>query len=166
MEASEKEEKVKTLFESRLMSILLMLCLIIMCSLFVVIIWNIFGKEPAINVIKYLSIGIGAGISITIIILLISFARKVKLGRNILLYLVGGILITSLIVSLILRFTINDTELASWAFIDASSVGLGLTTGIALTYLILAMFKTPLTYGKIDIKNESNIQEESLQNEN
>ena len=162
MSASEKEEKAKTLFESRFMSILLMLCLIIMCSLFVVIIWNIFGKDPAINVLIYLNIGIGTGIAITIIILLISLARQVKIGRNILLYLVGSILIVSLIVSLILRFAISDEELASWAFIDASSVGLGLTTGIALTYLILAMFKTPLTYGRIETKIGSNNQEESL----
>ncbi|NHK30383.1 MAG: hypothetical protein FK730_03465 [Asgard group archaeon] len=166
MNTSENEEVEKPFFETRLMSILLMLSLIIMCSLFVVIIWNIFGKDPAINVLIYLSIGIGTGIAITIMILLIASTRKVKMGRNVLLYLIGSILVISLIVSLILRFAISDKELASWAFIDASSVGLGLTTGISLTYLILAMFKSQLTSERKEATKELNTQVESPSEEN
>jgi MFS family permease len=159
MSSNDKEEKGNKFFESRLMSIILMLCLILMCSLFVVIIWTLFSKEAALNVLMYLGIGSGAGIVVTLIILAITLTRNVKLGRNILLYLVGGILVISLIVSLILKFTISDPDLSSWAFINASSVGLGLTTGIAISYLILAMFKTPLTAGKREEIEEQLIEE-------
>ncbi|NHJ46531.1 MAG: hypothetical protein FK733_01970 [Asgard group archaeon] len=158
MSSNDKEEKTSKFFESRFMSVALMLCLIIMCSLFVVIIWNIFGKELALNVLMYLGIGTGGGIVVTLIILAITLTRNIKMGRNILLYLVGGILVISLIVSLILKFTISDPDLSSWAFINASSVGLGLTTGIALSYLILAMFKTPLTVGKTETPEEQPIE--------
>jgi MFS family permease len=163
MNSNAEQEKPQSFFESRLMSILLMVCLVIMCALFVVVVWTLFGQVPAINVIKFLSIGIGGGIVVTLVILVITITRKAKLGRNILLYLVGGILVISLVVALILRYTIADPDLSSWAFIDASSVGLGLTSGIALTYLILAMFKTPLTYGKT--KEEKPVVENS-NNEN
>ena len=166
MNASENEENEKPFFETRLMSILLMASLIIMCTLFIVIIWTIFGKEPAVNVLIYLSIGIGTGIAITIMILLIASTRKAQMGRNVLLYLIGSILIVSLIVSLILKFAISDTELASWAFINTSSVGLGLTTGISLTYLILAIFKAPITVDKKEEIKDLNNQEESLLEEN
>ncbi|HUT80624.1 MAG TPA: hypothetical protein VMZ29_05405 [Candidatus Bathyarchaeia archaeon] len=142
MSSTSKEEKAKSLFESRLMSILLMICLMIMCALFIVIIWTTSGKDSALTVIMYMGIGIGGGVIITLIILLIS--RRQKLSRNILLYLTGGILILSLVISLILKFSIPDPELSSWAFLDASSVGLGLTTGIAIFYLILAMFNSKL----------------------
>jgi hypothetical protein len=166
MNASENEENEKPFFETRLMSILLMASLVIMCSLFIVIIWQIFGKDAAINVLIYLSIGLGTGIAITIMIMLIASTRKAQMGRNVLLYLIGSILVISLIVSLILKFAISDEELASWAFINASSVGLGLTTGISLSYLILAMFKAPLTMDKKEETKELNNQEESPLEEN
>lgn len=145
MTSDEKEAKAKSMFESRFLSIILMFCLVIMCALFVVIIWTLFDKDAAIKVIMYLGIGVGSGLIITMTILLIMNSRDASLSRNLLLYFVGGILIVSLIVSLILNYTVS-----SWAFINASSVGLGLTAGIAISYLILAMFRSNLVSGKID----------------
>ncbi|MHA1211812.1 MAG: hypothetical protein ACTSSH_05050 [Candidatus Heimdallarchaeota archaeon] len=148
MSTDEKAEKAKSMFESRFMSIVLMLVLFIMSSLFIVIVWTFFGKEAAIGVIQYLSIGIGGGIVITLGILLITRTRKSNISRNVLVYLVGSVLVISLIVSLILKYTIADEVLSNWAFIYASSVGLGLTSGIAIFYLILAMFKSKLVSDK------------------
>ncbi len=163
MSSTSKEEKAKSLFESRLMSILLMICLLIMCILFIVIIWSLFDLDYALNVIMYMGIGIGGGILVTLIILLVS--RKHKVSRNILLYLTGGILIISLIVSLILYFSIPDPDLKSWAFVDASSVGLGLTTGIAIFYLILAMFNNKLVAREKE-KNNIEMSKDSKVDEN
>ncbi|MBN1330189.1 MAG: hypothetical protein JXA54_12010 [Candidatus Heimdallarchaeota archaeon] len=160
MSSTKKEEKTHSLFESRLMSILLMICLLVMCILFVVIIWTIFGKDSALSVIMYTGIGIGGGVIITLIILLIS--RKQKLSRNILLYITGGILVLSLLISLILKFSIQDPDLSSWAFIDASSVGLGLTTGIAIFYLILAMSNNKLVVKDKEKNHIENIEKSKV----
>jgi hypothetical protein len=139
MSSEEKSDRAKELFESRFMSILLMITLVTMCVLFVVIIWQIFGRENGLNVIMYTGIGLGSGIILTIIILIITKYTILKTGKNLFLGLVFITLIVSLIVSLILYYNIG-----SWAFINASSLGLGLTTGIALTYLLLAMFNSKL----------------------
>ncbi|MFW9924833.1 MAG: hypothetical protein ACFFDW_16260 [Candidatus Thorarchaeota archaeon] len=139
MSSEEKESKAKQLFESRLLSILLMVVLIIMCSLFVIVVWQFFGSVEALTVLMYTGIGLGAGIITTILLLIIIRQAKIKASRNIFLGLVFIILIGSLVISLILNVTIG-----SWAFIYASSIGLGITTGIAITYLILAMLKSKL----------------------
>ncbi|NHJ03566.1 MAG: hypothetical protein EAX90_01995 [Candidatus Heimdallarchaeota archaeon] len=150
MSATDNEKKSKTLFETRFMSIVLMVILLIMCILFVVVVWQFFGKEPAIDVIMYTSIGIGGGVIITIILLLIFRNSKIKNQRNIFFGIVFMILLVSLIVSVILKFSISDPLLSSWYFIYTSSIGLGVTTGIALTYIILAMFGSKLVELKIE----------------
>ena len=161
MTSRSKEEKAKSMFESRFMSIILMFCLVIMFALFIVVIWTLFDKESVIKVIMYLGIGIGSGLIVTMTVLLIMNKRKAKLGRNLLLYLVAGILIISLILSLIMNFAVG-----SWAFISTSSVGLGLTTGIALTYLFLAMFRSNLVSGKEEVEDtEENLVEVELKSE-
>lgn len=155
MVAEEKENKAKQMFESRLLSILLMIILIVMCSLFIIVVWQFFGGNEALIVLMYTGIGLGAGILITILLLIIIRQAKIKASRNIFLGLVFSILVVSLIVSLILNATVG-----SWAFIDASSLGLGITTGIATTYLILAMLKSKLlnTPEKIE-EIEKNLEE-------
>ena len=59
-----------------------------------------------------------------------------------------------MIVSVVLKFAIGG-EPGSWAFVDSSSVGLGVTTGLALTYLILAMFRSKLVF-----REEKEVKEE------
>ncbi len=148
--SNEEESKSESLFESRFMSIVLMLCLIAMCALFIVIIWQIFGADASLEVLMYMGIGVGAGIVVTFGILVLVYNKKPGVRRNLLLGVTAISLILSLIISLILRFSIADKEVASWAFIDSSSIGLGVTTGLAITYLILAIFKSKLVYGKVD----------------
>jgi MFS family permease len=145
MASNEDKSKATSLFESRFMSIALMLCLLIMCAIFIVVINSIFGTTAALEVLMYIGIGIGGGMVYVISILLIFSRRKGGMGRNIILYSAAIILILSLIISLIVKFAIGD-DLGNWAFIDASSVGLGVTTGLALTYLILAMFRSKLVF--------------------
>lgn len=139
MSDEEKNSRVKEMFESRFLSILLMIALITMCALFVVVVWQFFGQDDALNVIMYTGIGLGSGIIVTIILLVIIRTTTIKTGRNLFLGLVFISLIVSLIISLILYYNVG-----SWAFINASSLGLGLTTGIAITYLTLAMFNSKL----------------------
>ncbi|MCK5184214.1 MAG: hypothetical protein KAQ95_07905, partial [Candidatus Heimdallarchaeota archaeon] len=90
-------------------------------------------------------IGVGGGVLFVIITLVIFSSRKAGFGRNIILYSAAIILFLSLIISVILYFTIPGDR-GSWAFINSSSVGLGVTTGLALTYLILAMFRSKLVF--------------------
>lgn len=144
---SEEKEKSKatSIFESRFMSIALMLCLLIMCAIFIVVINSIYSTTIALGVLMYIGIGIGGGVLFVIITLLIFSSRKAGIGRNVILYSAAIILILSLIISVILYFTIPGDQ-GSWAFINSSSVGLGVTTGLALTYLILAMFRSKLVF--------------------
>ncbi len=144
---SEEKEKSKatSIFESRFMSIALMLCLLIMCAIFIVVINSIYGTTIALGVLMYIGIGIGGGVLFVIITLLIFSSRKAGIGRNVILYSAAIILILSLIISVILYFTIPGDQ-GSWAFINSSSVGLGVTTGLALTYLVLAMFRSKLVF--------------------
>ena len=144
MSSEEQGEKAKALFESRFISIILMVTLLLMCAIFVVVVWQFFGKDPAIDVIMFTGIGVGAGIIFTFVLLLIFKKIELKNQRNIFLATVFLILLVSLIVSVILKFSISDPTLGSWYFIDASSTGLGVTTGIALTYLLLAIFGSKL----------------------
>ena len=145
MSADEDEKKASSLFESRFMSIALMLCLLIMCAIFIVVINSIFGTPAALEVLMYIGIGIGGGMIYVITILWIFTKKKAGMGRNIILYSAAIILILSLIISVTLKFAIGGDP-GSWAFIDSSSVGLGVTTGLALTYLILAMFQSKLVF--------------------
>jgi len=156
MSSPEKEEKIKALFESRFLSVVLMICLLLMCTLFIVVILQVFGPDYATRVSIDLAAGAGGGILLTFLILLL--VRPKKVSRNILLYTVAAILFGSLIVSLILKFSIPDPTKSSWAFIDASSVGLGITSGISLTYLLLAIFKSSLVLSK-------EVEEESVEKE-
>jgi len=143
--ANEEKSKATSIFESRFMSIALMLCLLIMCAIFIVVINSIFGITIALNVLMYIGIGVGGGILFVVIILLIFSNRKGGISRNIILYSAALILILSLIISLILNFAFSG-EQGSWAFINTSSIGLGMTTGLALTYLMLAMFRSKLVF--------------------
>ncbi|MHA1122011.1 MAG: hypothetical protein ACTSPC_04300 [Candidatus Heimdallarchaeota archaeon] len=145
MSANEEKSKATSIFESRFMSIALMLCLLIMCAIFIVVINSIFGITIALNVLMYIGIGVGGGILFVVIILLIFSNRKAGISRNIILYSAALILILSLIISLILNFALSG-EQGSWAFINTSSIGLGMTTGLALTYLMLAMFRSKLVF--------------------
>ncbi|HUU78193.1 MAG TPA: hypothetical protein VMX55_07575 [candidate division Zixibacteria bacterium] len=165
MSTTDNEKESKTLFETRFMSIVLMVILLIMCILFVVVVWQFFGKEPAIDVIIYTSIGIGGGGVITIILLLIFRNSKIKNQRNIFFGTVFMILLVSLIVSVILKFTISDPLLSSWYFIYASSIGLGITTGIALSYLILATFGSKLVELKTEQRKSTKINSEEVEGE-
>ncbi len=145
MSTDEEKSKATSIFESRFMSIALMLCLLIMCAIFIVVINSLYGSTIALGVLMYIGIGVGGGILFVIITLLIFVSKKAGIGRNIILYSAALILILSLIISVILYFTIPG-EQGSWAFIYSSSVGLGVTTGLALTYLILAMFRSKLVF--------------------
>jgi len=143
--SDEENSKATSIFESRFMSIALMLCLLIMCAIFIVVINSLYGTTIALDVLMYIGIGVGGGILFVITTLLIFTRRKAEIGRNIILYSAALILILSLIISVILYFTIPGNQ-GSWAFINSSSVGLGVTTGLALTYLILAMFRSKLVF--------------------
>ncbi len=148
--SNDENSKSESLFESRFMSIILMLCLVAMCALFIVIIWQIFGTDASLEVLMYMGIGVGAGIVVTFGILVLVYNKKSGVRRNLVLGVTAISLVLSLVISLILRFSIADADAASWAFIDSSSVGLGVTTGLAITYLILAIFKSKLVYRKED----------------
>ena len=160
MSTEEQGEKTKALFESRFISIVLMVTLLLMCAIFVVVVWQFFGKDPAIDVIMFTGIGVGAGIIFTIVLLFIFKRFKFKNQRNIFLTIVFLILLISLIISVILKFSVSDPTLGSWYFINASSTGLGVTTGIALTYLILAIFGSNL------IEAQKGEQEEPYESNN
>ena len=160
MSSTEKQERAKALFESRFLSIALMLVLLIMGALFIVVIWSIFGLYSATQVIIYYSSGIAGGVLITLIILLIAKKKKSSpLSRNLLLYIVGAILILSLLLAIILRFSFADEQLGSWLFIDTSSIGLGITTGIAISYLILAIVKSKLIFDREQLEKQKQIEE-------
>ena len=145
MSSDEEKSKATSIFESRFMSIALMLCLLIMCAIFIVVINSIYGTAIALGVLMYIGIGVGGGVLFVIITLVIFSSRKAGIGRNVILYSAAIILILSLIISVILYFTIPGDQ-GSWVFINSSSVGLGVTTGLALTYLILAMFRSKLVF--------------------
>ncbi|MBK5113699.1 MAG: hypothetical protein KGD59_12575 [Candidatus Heimdallarchaeota archaeon] len=155
MASNEDKSKATSLFESRFMSIALMLCLLIMCAIFIVVINSIFGNIAALEVLMYIGIGIGGGMIYVISILLIFSKRKIGMGRNIILYSAAVLLFLSLIVSVTLKFAIGGDP-GSWAFIDASSVGLGVTTGLAVTFLVLALFRSKLIFR--DVKEEEEIK--------
>ena len=167
MASEEKQEKAKALFESRFMSIILMLVLIIMCALFIVIIWTLFSQEIALNVLMYIGIGTGSGGILTVSVLFIFFKMNKNFDRNIIFAFTMGVLVISLILALILKYSLGDPTQGNWIFIYTSSVGLGITTGIAITYLLLAMFKSKLVETRVpidkeeqkDVENDSTTQE-------
>ena len=153
MSSDEKNEKAKAIFESRFMSLVLMFALVIMCAIFVVVIWQFFGREYGLNVLMYLGIGFGGGLILTVILLITLRYTNLKHGRNLIFGITVVVLIVSLLVSVILYFSIPG-ELGSWAFINTSSTGLGVTTGIAITYLILAMLNSKLLEKKETLSDE------------
>ena len=162
MASEEKQVKSKALFESRFMSIILMLVLIIMCALFIVVIWTLFSKEIALNVLMYIGIGVGSGTILTVTSLFIFSKINRKFDRNIIFIFTMGVLIISLVLSLILKFSASDPIQGNWVFIYTSSVGLGITTGIAITYLLLAIFKSKLVeYKKTEVITEEKELEEN-----
>ncbi len=164
MASEEKQEKAKALFESRFMSIILMLTLVVMGALFIVIIWLLFNQEIALNVLMYISIGAGSGAILTISSLFIFLKLEKNFDRNILFVFTMGVLAISLVLSLILKYSVNDPTLGNWLFIYTSSVGLGVTTGIAISYLLLAMFKSKLVeHRKIEKDSEESANEEEQQ---
>ncbi len=57
------------------------------------------------------------------------------------------VLLLSIIIALILKFSLQDDLLSQWAFINTNSIGLGITTGIAVTYSILTLASSKLVYG-------------------
>ncbi len=162
MASEEKQEKAKALFESRFMSIILMLTLVVMCALFIVIIWALFTQEIALNVLMYIAIGAGSGAILTISSLFIFLKLERNFDRNILFFFTMSVLAISLILSLILKFSTGDPTQGNWLFIYTSSVGLGITTGIAMSYLLLAMFKSKLVEYK---QVEKNAEDSSNENE-
>ena len=164
MSTDEEKNTATSIFESRFMSIALMLCLLIMCSIFIVVINSIFDTTIALGVLMYIGIGVGGGVLFVIITLLIFASRKAGFGRNIILYSAALILILSLIISVILYFTITG-EQGSWAFINSSSVGLGVTTGLALTYLTLAMFRSKLVFRE-ETEEETDLDYMKIPSEN
>jgi len=145
--SSENDNVSKTIFESKFFSLILMLALLLMGALFIIVIHQFFGLEPALNVLMYIGIGSGGGIIFTFIILGIFSKQKASKGRNILLYMTAIILFLSLIIALILKFSLQDDLLSQWAFINTNSIGLGITTGIAVTYSVLTLASSKLVYG-------------------
>jgi hypothetical protein len=146
MSSKDKEDQFKKIFESSFISVVLMLLLIAMGALFVVAIWRLFGQTSALQVLMYLGIGIGGGLILAIIIILAFQQMKAGKGRNVLLTTTVIVLMLSLVVAFIIRASLNDPiEARNW-FINVSSIGLGITTGIAFTYSLLAIFKSSLVY--------------------
>lgn len=162
MASEEKQEKAKALFESQFMSIILMLTLVVMGALFIVIIWLLFDQEIALNVLMYIGIGTGAGAILMISSLFLFMKLERNFDRNLIFLFTMGILAISLILSLILKFSVSDPTLGNWLFIYTSSIGLGVTTGIAISYLLLAMFKSKLVENR---KIEKDSKESSDENE-
>ena len=145
MSNNDKDEKAKAFFESRFMSIILIICLLLMAALFIIVIDQLFGSSAALNVLMYFGIGAGGGIIFTFIIVLIFNKTKTKRAKNLILYMSVLVLVITLILSLILKYSFastNGTEL----FINVNSIGLGITTGIATTYSILAIFRSRLVF--------------------
>ncbi len=162
MASEEKQEKAKALFESRFMSIILMLTLVVMGALFIVIIWILFSQEIALNVLMYIGIGAGSGAILTISSLFIFLKLEKNFDRNILFLFTMGVLAISLILSLILKYSVSDPTQGNWLFIYTSSVGLGITTGIAISYLLLAMYKSKLVENR---KIEKDFEENTNEND-
>jgi len=162
MASEEKQEKAKALFESRFMSIILMLTLVVMGALFIVIIWILFSQEIALNVLMYIGIGAGSGAILTITSLFIFLKLEKNFDRNILFLFTMGVLAISLILSLILKYSVSDPTQGNWLFIYTSSVGLGITTGIAISYLLLAMYKSKLVENR---KIEKDFEENTNEND-
>jgi hypothetical protein len=145
--SSEEENGPHPIFESRFFSVILMLALIAMNVIFIIVIQQFYGRNPALNVLMYLGIGSAGGILLTIIILEIFTKKNASKGRSTLLYLTAAILFISLTISIILLFTIQDEIISRNAFINGNSIGLGITTGIATTYSILTLAKSKLIFG-------------------
>jgi hypothetical protein len=140
--SSEEENGAHPIFESRFFSVILMLTLIAMNVIFIIVIQQFYGRDPALNVLMYLGIGSAGGIVLTFILLGIFSKRNASKGRITLLYLSAAILFLSLMISVILLFAIKDDILSRNAFINGNSIGLGITTGIAITYSILTLAKS------------------------
>ncbi len=68
MSSDEEKNKATSIFESRFMSIALMLCLLIMCAIFIVVINSLYGTIIALDVLMYIGIGVGGGILFVITI--------------------------------------------------------------------------------------------------
>jgi magnesium-transporting ATPase (P-type) len=150
---SDKKPEKSSFYESSMMSIILIFFLLVMGAMFVVFVWRLFGGSSGLRVLEYLGIGLGSGIILTIGIVFFTRNKKGKFSRNLLLITTIVILVISLVVSVILKFSINNATDASWAFIIGNSIGLGITSGIAITYMILILFKSPIIF------REENLEE-------
>ncbi len=151
---SENDKGPHLLFESRFFSVILMLALMAMNIIFIVVIQQFYGTDPALKVLMYLGIGSAGGIVLTFIILGISSKKNASKGRNMLLYMTAAILFVSLIISVILLFTIQDEIASRNAFVNSNSIGLGITTGIAVTYSILTLAKSKLIFDSPEKEHE------------
>jgi hypothetical protein len=154
--SSENDKEPKPIFESQFFSVILMLALIAMDVIFIIVIYQFYGTTPALNVLMYLGIGSAGGIAFTLIILGVFTKENASKGRNILLYSAAGFLFVSLLIAIILKFSIQDELISRTAFIDTNSIGLGITTGLAITYIILTLVKSKLIYGLPEVKQEEN----------
>ncbi|MHA1355574.1 MAG: hypothetical protein ACTSXA_06010 [Candidatus Heimdallarchaeota archaeon] len=151
---SENDKDPHPLFESRFFSVILMLALMSMNIIFIVVIQQFYGTDPALKVLMYLGIGSAGGVVLTFIILGVSSKKNASKGRNMLLYMTAAILFISLIISVILLFTIQDEIASRNAFVNSNSVGLGITTGIAVTYSILTLAKSKLIFDSPEKEQE------------
>lgn len=142
MPTKKSDEEKKSGFESSFVTGAMMVALLIMGGIFIVFIQRIFGSTVANNVLMYMGIGVGSGIIITLIIL-VTFRKKISKGRYVLLGLTAGLLVLSMVLSLILKSVYDDL----WLFIDINSIGLGAATGTAILYIILIMIRSPLVHG-------------------
>ena len=101
--SSEEEKGAHPIFESRFFSVILMLALMAMNIIFIIVIQQFYGRDPALNVLMYLGIGAAGGIVLTFILLGIFSKKNASKGRSILLYLTAGILFVSLTISVIVN---------------------------------------------------------------
>ncbi|MHA1187005.1 MAG: hypothetical protein ACTSSK_09060 [Candidatus Heimdallarchaeota archaeon] len=96
---SENDKDPHPIFESRFFSVILMLALMSMNIIFIVVIQQFYGTDPALKVLMYLGIGSAGGVVLTFIILGVSSKKNASKGRNMLLYMTAAILFISLIIS-------------------------------------------------------------------
>ncbi|MHA1126388.1 MAG: hypothetical protein ACTSO7_12845 [Candidatus Heimdallarchaeota archaeon] len=156
---SENDKGPHPIFESRFFSLILMLALMAMNIIFIIVIQQFYGTDSALKVLMYLGIGSAGGIVLTFIILGISSKKNASKGRNILLYMTAAILFVSLIISVILLFTIQDEIASRNAFVNSNSIGLGITTGIAVTYTILTFVNSRLIFDSPEKEQEESESE-------
>ncbi|MBD3189354.1 MAG: hypothetical protein GF308_01855 [Candidatus Heimdallarchaeota archaeon] len=142
MSNEKSKDEEKSTFESSFVTGAMMVALLIMGGIFLLFIQRVFGSVVAKEVLMYMGIGVGGGIIITLAIL-VTFRKKIGRGRYVLLGLTAGILVLSMVLSLILKSIYDDL----WLFIDINSFGLGAATGTAILYIILIMLGSSLVHG-------------------